>query len=727
MKFKSHLFLLLLTLFALNTTGQSLQADSLLMLVNTTNKAEQKATYLNELGNLYRYSNLDSAYKYTSLAITISEQNKLHEQLTNGYTELGIIWYSKNRKDSSEYYLNKSYDIARKNKNYWGMLKSLNSTIIYKTKSKDFNRAFAAITEALGYVDEVNDLRLTAMLYNNIAIYNKANGNIDQALEYYHKALSVSEEQNNVKSIGLISSNMGLLYEQQDKTDLALKYLNKSLNIRLKQNNKLGESYVRTNLGLVHENLQEYEKALEQYRKSLTIKKEVGSSKGVAILYNNIGIIFKKQAVYDSAYFYCYKALDLRIKHNDKLGEARTRTTIGQVHFLSNDTGGAKKELEKALDLADNYRNFAVLQNICSSLYQVYAKQNDYKTANHYLLKNNAFKDSIFSIQKEKSIASIEARYSTLKKEKQNLQLAQENELKDARIKRQIIIGAGLIGMLILFSLLLFLVYLSRRRLTAKNKEIELQAKTLSETNTKLERLSNFKEAMTNMLVHDLKTPLNVIINIKTLKEMPSIDDLILQSGYNMQNLVTNILDVYKYQNSKLELHTNTILLSHTIAAAFEQVSFLITQKQLNICMHSEVDYQLNVDEELLKRVFINLLSNAIKFTPEKETISLSLQLETPEKLRISISNPGPGIPKEKQKLIFEYFKQAEVADHENIKSTGLGLTFCKLAIEAHNGEIGVISETQNGVEFWFTLPNVKQKLPLTTKLSSIYSPLNPC
>ena len=170
MKFKSYLLLLLTSFYTLTAFGQTQQTDSLLQLANNTPNPTEKATYLNELGNLYRYSNLDSAYKYTSLAIAISEQNKLHEQLTNGYTELGIIWYSKNRKDSSEYYLNKSYDIASKNKNYWGMLKSLNSTIIYKTKSKDFNRASAAIIEALEYVDEVNDLRLTAMLYNNIAI-----------------------------------------------------------------------------------------------------------------------------------------------------------------------------------------------------------------------------------------------------------------------------------------------------------------------------------------------------------------------------------------------------------------------------------------------------------------------------------------------------------------------------------------------------------------------------
>lgn len=715
MKRKSYLFLLLISFYTLTTFGQTQQTDSLLQLANRTNKAVKQAKYLNALGNLYRYSNTDSAYKYILKAQKIGEQNKLTVQLAESYNELGIIWKNKKETDSAFYYLNKGYQVAYNNSDYRGQVKSLNSMGLYKTSSKQYDEAYAAFNEAVLHVDKINDQLLLSTLYNSIAILHKRNGDTDLALENYHKALHISEAQNLVARSGIILSNIGLLYETQNKTDLALEYLNRSLDIRLKQGNRIGESYVRTNLGVVYENLKEYDKALEQYRKSLVIKKEINSKKSIAILYNNIGIIYKKQALYDSAYYYCSNALDIRIQLKDKLGEARAKTAIGQIYYLQNNYTNAEIELNEALLLVENSKNYTVLQNIYASLYNVSAAQNNYKNAVSYLISSQACKDSIFNIRKENSIADIETKYNTLQKEKENLLLSQANELKDGRIKLQILIGAGLVSLIFIVIFLLFFSYRSKHKLSNKNKEIEQQSIQLNETNKKLKQLSEFKEAMTNMLVHDLKTPLNVFLNIKALKDMASIDDLVLQSGYNMQNLVNNILDVYKYQNTKLETDTNTILLSHTMNAAFEQVSFLITQKQLNICIKSEADYQLNVDEELFKRVLINLLSNAIKFTPEKETITLSLKLETHDKLRIGIANPGPGIPKEKQELIFEYFKQAELANHENIKSTGLGLTFCKLAIEAHKGEIGVISETENGVEFWFTLPKVIKKLALST------------
>lgn len=714
MKFKIIPAILINLLFTVHLCAQQTQIDSLHHLLNHTSQAAKKAKYLNELGNTYRRSKLDSAYKYTLLAKQIAEQNNISEQQVEAYTELGIIYYMRNNRDSSQYYLLKGYTMARENEDYQGMVKSLNSQGLYKTKAQKYSEASAILDEALQYINKIIDSRLTVMVYNNLAILSKARGDAEKALEYYHQALTISEEQNDTKSIGLIASNMGLLYERQNKTDLALKYLNKSLDIRLNNRNKLGESYVRTNIGLVYENLQEYENALAQYRKSLAIKQEIGSKKGTAILFNNMAIIFKKQTLYDSAYHYANKALPLRIELNDKLGEARTRTVLGQVHLQNNNKTEAQTELNKALQLANNYKNYTVLQNIHSSLYEVYASQKNYKEALAHLLRQNEYKDRIFSIQKEKSIADIEAKYNSLKKEKENLQLARENELKDGEIKRQIMIGTGLITLVFLSFSLLLLVYRSRRKLSVKNKEIKQQTIQLNETFTKLKQLSEFKEAMTNMLVHDLKTPLNVVLNVKTLRGMDTLDDLILQSGYNMQNLVHNILDVYKCQHSKIELNKHTICISDVLNKAFEEISFLSTVKKLNICIESTLDYIVDADEDLLKRVLVNLLTNAIKFTPEKETILISTKIERSEELRIGIANPGPGIPKEKQELIFEYFKQAEQATHENIKSSGLGLSFCKLAIEAHKGEIGVISETAMGVEFWFTLPGVKQEKQLT-------------
>jgi len=709
MKAQNYFFLLLFIFLTTPNYGQIHQADSLLQLINTTKSFPKKANNLNILGNLYRYKNQDSAFKYISKAREIAETKKLPTQLAESYNELGIIWYNKKVRDSAFYYLEKGYHTAQQNKDYRGIVKSLNNLGLYKTKLKDYEEASALYTEALSYTHRVEDQELLSMLYNNMAIHSKTIGKVHVALGYYHKALKIGEEQNNLKSTGLITSNIGLLYEAQDKTDLALKYLNQSLSIRIKQGSKVGESYVRTNLGLVFENLKEYDKALTEYRKSLRIKKAINSKRGMAILYNNMGIIFKKQNLLDSAIYYSNKSLGFRIKLKDKTGEARTRATLGQVYLLQGNPKQAKKELLQATELTQGYRNYSVLQNINSALYQVSMSLNEYKNATSYLLKRNAYKDSIFNINQERNIASIEAKYHSLKKEKENLILIQENELKDAKIKRQLLIGIILVGTIVLILALLILIYRSRYQLAEKNKKIGQQANKLTETLNEVKQLSEFKESMTNMLVHDLKTPLNVIVNYKVLKELDSYEALLQQSGYTMLNLVHNILDVYKYRDTKLELKKEKRSLFGVLNKAFEEVAYLVSASNQQFNIKIDCDFILNADEELLKRVFVNLFSNAIKFTPNNKSIAIECKQNSDGNLRIEIANPGPGIPKGQQELIFEYFKQADNILRENVHTSGLGLSFCKLAIEAHQGNIGVISESDFGVVFWINLPEANQ------------------
>ena len=102
----------------------------------------------------------------------------------------------------------------------------------------------------------------------------------------------------------------------------------------------------------------------------------------------------------------------------------------------------------------------------------------------------------------------------------------------------------------------------------------------------------------------------------------------------------------------------------------------------------------------------MNLLTNAIKFSPNNNKINISAKIDGSDVI-VSVVNYGTStISKENQKTIFELFKQGEQRDSGGIKSTGLGLAFCKMAVEAHNGKIAVKSDEENGTEFWFSLPD---------------------
>ncbi len=108
-------------------------------------------------------------------------------------------------------------------------------------------------------------------------------------------------------------------------------------------------------------------------------------------------------------------------------------------------------------------------------------------------------------------------------------------------------------------------------------------------------------------------------------------------------------------------------------------------------------------DADVVRRVLENLISNAVKFTKADGTIRIKVQSNAAD-VTISVSDDGPGIPPDQHKHIFEKFGQTE-SGSEHRHSTGLGLTFCRLAVEAHEGKIGVQSELGKGSTFQFSLP----------------------
>jgi len=117
-----------------------------------------------------------------------------------------------------------------------------------------------------------------------------------------------------------------------------------------------------------------------------------------------------------------------------------------------------------------------------------------------------------------------------------------------------------------------------------------------------------------------------------------------------------------------------------------------------------ESSLTLAADVGLIRRVFQNLLSNALKYTPAGGNVRIVVT-PSPSEVRVAVTDAGPGIAPEYHQRIFEKFGQVE--DRKNRLGTGLGLTFCKLAVEAHGGRIGVESVVGQGSTFWLALPRL--------------------
>jgi signal transduction histidine kinase len=242
----------------------------------------------------------------------------------------------------------------------------------------------------------------------------------------------------------------------------------------------------------------------------------------------------------------------------------------------------------------------------------------------------------------------------------------------------------------------------------SQKDSIVAQAQALENAYEQLVELDNFKEGMTSMIVHDLKNPLNAIINSSQNITDPSQLVKIKQSGQQMLTMVLNILDVYKYENSTMTVEQVSIEMEKLVNNTLSDIRFLVEQKGIALTVNLQETATISGDAEILNRVLVNLLTNAIKYSAAGNSIDINGYVDNGQ-YRLEVCDHGAGIKPENLASVFDKFQQIKSKDSGGVRSTGLGLTFCKMAVTAHQGTIGVESEFGQGSCFWFTLPITDQ------------------
>jgi K+-sensing histidine kinase KdpD len=242
-------------------------------------------------------------------------------------------------------------------------------------------------------------------------------------------------------------------------------------------------------------------------------------------------------------------------------------------------------------------------------------------------------------------------------------------------------------------------------------EQLETKVRKLEDANTELRSLNEMKTSLTGFIIHDLKGPISTIVaNLDMMGYDPMTPEqseclnLATEDVYRMQNMVMDMLDVMKMEEGAIAIYredTDIRDLVEREAASFEN---LLSRKNIRLDVNA-ISRSLYIDGDLIGRVLINLVRNAISYAPEGGVITVSAGYNSESKETVvSVADQGKGIPVEMREKIFEKYCRCENGSSV-VKGTGMGLTFCKMIVEAHGGLIWVEDSESGGAKFVFTLP----------------------
>ncbi len=228
-------------------------------------------------------------------------------------------------------------------------------------------------------------------------------------------------------------------------------------------------------------------------------------------------------------------------------------------------------------------------------------------------------------------------------------------------------------------------------------------------------KLDQLREDLTSMIFHDLRSPLsNVISSLDVIQaslpgardqDIQDLFDIANRSTVRIQRLTKSLLDINKLESGRAITNLEEVKPDELIHYAKQALITQSDAKKQTVSLTIPADLPLiHADRDMLERVLINLFQNAIKFTPSKGHIDFGVEADG-NTIRFSVQDSGPGVDPEYIDRIFD--KYTRINPDERIKGLGLGLAFCRLAVEGHKGQIWVENLPESGAKFTFTIPSL--------------------
>jgi two-component system NarL family sensor kinase len=429
-------FCVLLCFFSFNiSNANQLEqlVDSLKQQLSLT-KGEEKATILSDLCWYQRRLNTDSAWHYGNLALQYAQSIKFKKGEAQAYNDLGIILIDKSAFDSALLYFDKALQIRFLINDSVGIAALYNKIGIVHQQTRNLKQATEAGINALKIFEALEMQKEMAYSYNNLAILHYNQNNYAKSLEYHEKAKTIRLQNNEMYDYAATLGNMAHVYLSMNDTTLAIKNYTEALKI-----------------------LSEFPKD-EYYVNVLS---------ALSTLYYQMGKLADALPIAQSAY-------EMRVLMGNELYLTTSHIMLGNILMELGNLKESKKHLNTALYSAEKLKIKEHLQSVYGALSTWFLKQFKYDSAYYYLKLQSIVKDSILNEDINESIAEMQTKYETEKKENEILFLSKENEIASLKLYKQQTVLYALTALFILSIFLAFVFYTNY-----KNKQKSLLSEAI--------------------------------------------------------------------------------------------------------------------------------------------------------------------------------------------------------------------------------------------------------
>ena len=549
---------------------------------------------------------------------------------------------------------------------------------------------------------EKNSLELAAC-YNNQAAAFQGLGRYKEATDRYLAAQRIFEFLDDQAGLAKVFNNLSVLNQKNGELNRATLYIRMSLNINRSIGDSLKIGQNLTNLGTIFLQQNQLDSAQHCFELGLEMKgndpRTLGSS------WNNLGVIYGRKGQYRKSEKYLRKALEFRRQNSDLRGVVSSLLNLTDLYATMGRDTEASSFLEELKKMEIPSNDYEMRQRIAKAEGAVSALHGDAEGTRTFFNRALAYSDSLYEANRSRQILEMNRRYELEKSAAEIDRLKQEKESVESEFRRdQLILLVLLVSVALLFVSLI--ANRQRAKQNARLSEQYQQQKQIAEQN------AIFKEQSMNILSHEVRTPINGIINLtEFLKtqcpndELHEMVEMIETSAVRLNNVVMNVLNVAKYQAGLLEmdlLPTDVVEVCQQAVASFAHSAKL---ELLHLDYEgSEKPVRCLLDAQLLHSILNNLIGNSLKFTPSGGHIVVSVEQKSDRGI-IRVRDTGSGMTQDQVKAIFKPFQQVSEEREKRRVGTGLGLSIVSQFTQLMSGTVDVESQKGEGTTFTLSFP----------------------